>query len=51
MKTRLTSAGDADPGDMPDADALAPLRAWYAGLSSREAVTRYLRRWTTGQAG
>lgn len=51
MKTRLTSAGDTDPGDMPDADALAALRAWYAGLSSRDAVVRYLPGWTTGQAG
>ena len=26
----------------PDADALAALRAWYAGLSARQAATRYL---------
>jgi hypothetical protein len=27
---------------LPDADALAALRAWHEGLSSRDAVTRYL---------
>jgi site-specific recombinase XerD len=47
MKTRLTSVGDPDPDNFPDADALAALRAWYAGLSTREAVSRYL----PGQAG
>ncbi len=51
MKTRLTSTSDAEPSDMPEADALAALRAWYAGLSSREAVARYLSGWTTGRAG
>jgi hypothetical protein len=30
------------PG-LPSADDLAALRAWYAGLSSREAVRRFLR--------
>jgi hypothetical protein len=30
------------PEGMPDAASLAALRAWYAGLSSREAVARYL---------
>jgi site-specific recombinase XerD len=28
--------------DFPDADELAALRGWYAGLSTREAVARYL---------
>lgn len=44
MKTRQTSpsaAGGARP-DLPDADSLAALRAWYEGLSAREAVARYL---------
>ena len=32
------------PGDgFPDSTQLAALRAWYEGLSSREAVTQYLR--------
>ncbi|BEU23247.1 phage integrase family protein [Paraburkholderia caribensis] len=30
------------PPDFPDADELAALRGWYAGLSTREAVARYL---------
>ncbi|MDR6484841.1 UNVERIFIED_ORG: hypothetical protein ABIC72_006082 [Burkholderia sp. 1988] len=48
MKTRLPhpSAGDM-PTDFPDADAdadaLAALRAWYEGASSRDAAGRYLR--------
>lgn len=45
MKTVLTpTSHDAPvtPADFPDAAALAALRAWYAGLSSREAVARYL---------
>jgi hypothetical protein len=43
MKTRLTSSIQpaATPG-FPDAASLAALRAWHAGLSTREAVARYL---------
>ncbi|RZF23463.1 integrase [Paraburkholderia sp. UYCP14C] len=44
MKTRQTrrpAATPAEPG-FPDADSLAALRGWYAGLSSRAAVLRYL---------
>jgi site-specific recombinase XerD len=33
----------ARPLSLPDADALAALRAWHEGLSSRDTVTRYLR--------
>lgn len=40
---RLTSADHNGPDDFPHADALAALRAWYAGLSTCEAVARYLR--------
>jgi Phage integrase protein len=43
MKTRLTIPSAVDiPTDFPDADALAALRAWYEGASSREAAHRYL---------
>ena len=44
MKTRLTSPSDSapTPDGFPDADSLAALRAWYAGLPTREAVARYL---------
>jgi hypothetical protein len=55
MKTRLPSPAPdpasiaqpdpparADLPEFPSADALAALRAWYAGLSSREAVRRFL---------
>ena len=44
MKTRLTAAGsvDAAPAGFPDADELAVLRAWYAGMPVRKAVERYL---------
>lgn len=44
METRLTpsSAVASDPVGLPDADELAALRAWYAGLAAREAVVRYL---------
>lgn len=44
MKTRQTqrtASASAEPG-FPDADALAALRGWYAGLGSRAAVTHYL---------
>jgi site-specific recombinase XerD len=32
----------AGAADLPSADALAALRAWYEGLSARDAVRRYL---------
>ncbi len=43
MKTRQTRppASVSDPR-LPDADSLAALRGWYAGLTSRAAVARYL---------
>jgi site-specific recombinase XerD len=46
MKTRLT---DSAPGPLnfPDADELAALRAWYAGMPVRRAIERYL----PGRAG
>ena len=31
-----------EPPGWPTADELAALRAWYAGLSARDAVGRYL---------
>jgi len=44
MKTRLTSPSDSapTPDGFPDADSLAALRAWYAGLPARETIKRYL---------
>lgn len=44
MKIRLTSssASAPTPDTFPDADSLAALRAWYAGLPAREAIKRYL---------
>lgn len=44
MKTRLTlnAPEPTPPSGFPDAASLAALRAWHAGLSSREAVGRYL---------
>jgi site-specific recombinase XerD len=45
MKTRHTSAlpaPDSESSDFPDHAALAALRAWYAGQSTRQAVERYL---------
>lgn len=43
MKTGLTPPIQpaAAPG-FPDAASLAALRAWHAGLSTRDAVARYL---------
>lgn len=39
------------PADFPSADELAALRAWYAGLSARESVVRYLgQKKATGQS-
>jgi hypothetical protein len=40
-KSRFAVAISADPG-FPDANLLAALRGWYAGLNSRAAVARYL---------
>jgi site-specific recombinase XerD len=46
MKTRQSRpaphSAPAEPPAFPDADQLAALRGWYAGLSSRAAVDRYL---------
>ncbi|MDN7867352.1 site-specific integrase [Burkholderia multivorans] len=46
MKPRVTLLSSSDPvpapAGFPDADELAALRAWYAGMSVRDAVERYL---------
>lgn len=43
MKTRLAlDAPETGPAGFPDAASLAALRAWHAGLSTRDAVARYL---------
>ncbi|SDD16589.1 site-specific integrase [Paraburkholderia lycopersici] len=46
MKTRpslpAAAAAASEPPGFPDADELAVLRAWYAGLPVRQAVARYL---------
>jgi len=44
MKTRLLPANSSlgTPSGFPHAAELAALRAWHAGLSTREAVERYL---------
>ena len=44
MKTRLLSVDPSVgiPPDFPDAAELAVLRGWHAGLSTREAIERYL---------
>ncbi|WP_027814047.1 phage integrase family protein, partial [Burkholderia cenocepacia] len=46
MKPRLASPPSSDsapaPAGFPDADELAALRAWYAGMTVRQAVERYL---------
>lgn len=43
MKTRqIQSSIEGHPEGWPDAAALAALRAWYDGLSSRDAVDQYL---------
>ena len=46
MKTRqsrpASHLASAEPLAFPDADQLAALRGWYAGLSSRATVERYL---------
>uniref|UniRef100_UPI0005656BCB phage integrase family protein n=1 Tax=Cupriavidus sp. UYPR2.512 TaxID=1080187 RepID=UPI0005656BCB len=43
MKTGQTPASaSTTPAGFPDADSLAALRGWYAGLSSRAAVEHYL---------
>lgn len=43
MKTRLhpLTTNDA-PDDFPDTPSLAALRAWYEGMTARQAVARYL---------
>lgn len=41
MKTRQSSPASTAT-ELPDAASLAALRAWYEGLSSRAAVTRFL---------
>lgn len=38
----MTNRPTATHMDFPDAAALAALRAWHAGLSTRDAVSRYL---------
>jgi len=38
----LPTASRIDLADLPDHAALAALRAWYAGLPTRDAVLRYL---------
>ncbi|TDN63943.1 phage integrase family protein [Paraburkholderia sp. BL10I2N1] len=40
--SRETPAALTDPPDLPGLAALAALRAWYEGLTAREAVTHYL---------
>ncbi|GAQ27251.1 site-specific integrase [Ralstonia insidiosa] len=53
MKTRLRPVNPSvgTPPDFPDAAELAALRAWHAGLSTRDAVERYLgERRTPGQS-
>lgn len=42
MKTAQTEAIGQELTGFPSADELAALRGWYAGLSSRESVERYL---------
>src|SRR5436309_14507020 len=43
MKTRQSPQSERSrPDGLPDAASLAALRAWYEGLSAREAVARYL---------
>ncbi len=44
METRLTPTPSPEPRpvDFPDADELAMLRTWYAGMPVRKAVERYL---------
>lgn len=44
MKTRLASSNlpNISAATFPDADALAAVRAWYAGLSTTDAVAHYL---------
>ncbi|MFM7348817.1 MAG: integrase, partial [Erythrobacter sp.] len=43
MKTRRSAQVEVAPSEkVPDAASLAAVRAWYEGLSAREAVARYL---------
>src|SRR5262245_29377506 len=39
---RATQPPPSAAGAMPDTASLAALRAWYEGISAREAVRRYL---------
>lgn len=41
MKTQRSQPPPTEP-DLPDTASLAALRAWYEGLSAREAVTHFL---------
>jgi len=43
----LVTESRTERHELPDHDALAALRAWYAGLPTREAVVRYLSHWLT----
>ena len=47
MKTRIIDPQPEAALDYPTPAALAALRAWYEGASSRDAVERYLQ----GQLG
>jgi len=42
QQTRPAGADDQAPAGFPTADELAALRGWYAGLTARGAVERYL---------
>jgi len=42
VKALSTEPKSGPEGEFPDSSELAALRAWYAGLSSREAVAQYL---------
>jgi site-specific recombinase XerD len=51
MKTRLTIPSAAGtPDDLPDTDSLVALRAWYAGMSARDALVRYAPSLLEGQS-
>jgi hypothetical protein len=42
MELRLSTAEPASAQVLPDAAALSALRAWHDGMSSREAVARFI---------
>lgn len=51
QQTRSAGAGEPSATGFPSADELAALRGWYAGLTSRGAIERYLsREKMTGQS-